>query len=164
MDRRFRARSYSGREREKAQRGPRHLPFVLLILLAMIILSSRRGEGVDLTVRITGIREVKGQMQLGLYNRAEVFPKEGKQYRLVERPVTGKVFIYTFEQLPAGDYALAVFQDLDRDGLIDKNMLGIPTEPYGFSNNVRPRLSAPAFSRARIRLNSDTTIVISLIH
>ena len=101
-------------------------------------------------------------MQAGLYNNAEDFPKENRQYRLVVRRVEGKVFTCSFRDLPAGDYALAVFQDIDSDGKIDKNMIGIPKEPYGFSNNIKPRLSAPPFEKAKFRLDTDKTLTITL--
>ncbi|GEM_PF-1454345 len=112
-------------------------------------------EGVNLTVQVTGIEEARGIIQVGLYNRPEHFPKEHKQYLVVKRPVTGKTFRHTFTRLPEGAYAVALFQDLDENGRINKNFLGIPTEPYGFSNDVRPKFSAPPFERARFYLRSD---------
>ena len=116
----------------------------------------------NLTVRIDNIREVKGEMQLGLYNKAENFPKVDKQYKLVIRKVTGKIFQYTFRGLPPGEYALAVFQDRNSDGKINKNILGIPKEPYGFSNNIKPHLSAPSFEKTKFLLDSDKTVSITL--
>ena len=43
--------------------------------------------------------------------------------------------------------AIAVFQDIDGNGRLSKNQIGIPTEPYGFSNNARGLLGPPSFSR-----------------
>lgn len=123
-----------------------------------------RAEGVDLTVKIDNIRKVAGIMELGLYDKAENFPKEEKQYLLIKRAVTGTIFTYTFKDLPPGEYALAVYQDVNSNGKINKNFLGIPTEPYGFSNNIKPRLSAPSFEKTKFRLASDTTVAITLFH
>ncbi len=143
---------------------------VLLALMTSLFLASTTGRSqvrdqektCDLTVRIDNIREVKGEMQLGLYNKAENFPKVDKQYKLVIRKVTGKIFQYTFRGLPPGEYALAVFQDRNSDGKINKNMLGIPKEPYGFSNNIKPHLSAPSFEKTKFLLDSDKTVFITL--
>jgi uncharacterized protein (DUF2141 family) len=51
--------------------------------------------------------------------------------------------------LPHGEYAIAVFVDLNGNGKMDKNFLGIPKEQYGFSNNVMGRMAAPSFEQAK---------------
>ena len=145
----------------------------ILLLFSTFILAGagrRRGGppaqsgGYDLTVRIGNIRKVTGIMEMGLYDKAENFPKNGKQYMLIKRKITGKTFTYTFHDLPPGEYALAVYQDMNSNGRINKNLLGIPTEPYGFSNDIKPRLSAPSFEKTRFTLAADTTISITLFH
>ena len=42
-----------------------------------------------------------------------------------------------------------------RNKILDKNLLGIPTEIYGFSNNARHIFSAPSFQEAKFKLNKD---------
>ena len=66
----------------------------------------------------------------------------------------------SFDQLPPGTYAVAVFHDKNNNGILDKNMLGIPLERYGFSNNARETFSAPSFNSASIDLSSDKAIGI----
>lgn len=51
----------------------------------------------------------------------------------------------TFSVEP-GNYAIAVFHDENGNGKMDKRLFGIPKEPYGLSNNFRPRFSGPKFS------------------
>ena len=41
-----------------------------------------------------------------------------------------------FAGLPPGDYAVAAFHDADGNGELGTNILGIPTEGYGFSNGA----------------------------
>jgi uncharacterized protein (DUF2141 family) len=53
-----------------------------------------------------------------------------------------------FEDIPPGTYALAVIHDENMNGKLDTNMLGIPTEGYGFSNNAKALLGTPSFSAA----------------
>ena len=69
---------------------------------------------------------------------------------------------YTIKGLKHGQYALAIFHDLNSDTICNRNIMGIPTEKYGFSNNVRPFLTAPSFEDAAINLNSKKTIIIQL--
>ena len=69
---------------------------------------------------------------------------------------------YSFAELAEGKYAVAVFHDENKNGILDKNYLGIPTEAYGFSNNARRTFSAPSFKEAEVILNSDLAISITL--
>jgi uncharacterized protein (DUF2141 family) len=39
--------------------------------------------------------------------------------------------------VPYGEYAVAAFLDMNGNGKQDRNFLGIPKEPYGFSNDAR---------------------------
>ena len=53
-----------------------------------------------------------------------------------------------FANLPAGDYAIKVFQDADDDGELDFGIMG-PSEAYGFSNGARATFGPPAWEAAR---------------
>lgn len=57
--------------------------------------------------------------------------------------------------LPAGEYALSVFQDVDDDGKLERNFIGIPKEPAGLSNNVRPKFGPPKYKDAKFALTVD---------
>ena len=60
-------------------------------------------------------------------------------------------------------YAIAVFHDINDNGILDKNALGIPLEPYGFSRNARARFtSAPPFEDAKIELKNNLEIQINI--
>jgi len=47
--------------------------------------------------------------------------------------------------IPFGRYAIVVYHDVNGNGILDKNMFGVPAEAWGASNNARPHLRAPAF-------------------
>lgn len=63
--------------------------------------------------------------------------------------------------LAYGLYSVAVFQDTNGNGRLDANTLGIPTEPYGFSNNPRVKWSAPTFEETAVSLQS-TSVSLSI--
>jgi uncharacterized protein (DUF2141 family) len=65
-------------------------------------------------------------------------------------------------ELPEGTYAVAVYQDLNQNAQLDSNVFGIPTEPYGFSNNVRPKLRAPSFDETRFAFFDNMSVNIRL--
>ncbi len=69
-----------------------------------------------------------------------------------------------FLSMPPGTYALAVIHDENRNGKLDANWLGVPTEGYGFSNDATARMSAPSFDAASFPYggrNLDLTISLN---
>lgn len=68
-----------------------------------------------------------------------------------------------FDGLAPGRYAIVLFQDANSDGRLDRNLIGVPTEGYGFSNNVRGLLGAPDFDAAAVPFDGrDKTITVRL--
>lgn len=140
--------------------------FIRLILFSCLVLGSGKllAQPYTLTVEVINIQEIKGSVVIAVYNKKEDFPKEGFEYRKITLKVTASVVSFAFANLPKGDYAVAVFHDKNSDGICNRNFLGIPTEGYGFSNNVRPVFSAPAFDEVKFNLDRSKTIIITLIH
>jgi uncharacterized protein (DUF2141 family) len=67
----------------------------------------------------------------------------------------------TFHNLPPGKYAVRMYHDENNNGKMDANMMGIPTEKYGFSNNVTGIMGTPPeFSKMLFDLNKTTTLTI----
>jgi outer membrane protein len=61
---------------------------------------------------------------------------------------------HRFTDLPPGEYALLVFHDRNSNRQLDKNFIGIPIEPIGFSKEYDPR-GPPQFERARFVLGDE---------
>lgn len=139
----------------------RTIPFLLLALYASAF-SSHRAE-TQLIIDVQNIKEVKGQLRVGLYKPCDNFPTGCKPIANQIVAVKGSSTRLTFT-VPPGDYAVALFHDVNDNGQMDKKMFGIPKEPYGFSNNYRPRVSAPNFNDCRVNVDaSGKTISIKLI-
>ena len=136
--------------------------FSFLSLLTALWLSASSGENTQVTVRVTNLKAIKGQVQLGLYNTASDFPKIGKEFRKILVPVDALSVAYTIKDLPIGNYALAIYHDENADGLCNLNFLGIPKEPYGFSNNVRPVFKAPSFRDTQFKAIKGNNIQIEI--
>ena len=140
---------------------------MLFLQLALYCLSLRSmpvqtANKINLTVDIQNIKALTGQINVAVFRPCDKFPScqpvEGK--RIDAR--NGRLQI-AFEVEP-GDYAVAVYHDVNNNGKLDKKMFGIPKEPYGFSNNYRPIVSGPNFDDCRITIGSAAkTIAIKLI-
>lgn len=132
----------------------------LFLISLLVILGDAKTH--QLTIEIKNIPSTKGNLFIGLYQPKNDFPVFGKQYIGKVVPVTGKTMTYTFKDLPQGDYAFAIYHDENKNSKLDKNMLGVPTEYYGFSNNARRTFSAPSFQESSFDLNKDVKQTIAL--
>jgi uncharacterized protein (DUF2141 family) len=69
---------------------------------------------------------------------------------------------FAFTDVPPGTYAVAVFQDLNGNGRLDRTPLGLPLEPYGFSNDAG-RLRRPNFTAASLQVgDQDLRVAVRL--
>ena len=116
----------------------------LLIIQVLAFLLAAEPAPVPLKVEITNLKNGNGKLWLALFRPQDKFG-EGKPniYEIIE--VHSKADQAATFQLEPGKYALAVYHDLNGNDLLDKNFIGIPKEPYGFSNDFRPRFSPPKF-------------------
>lgn len=114
----------------------------------MFFLSSPFLSGL-LTLSFTGISQPQGNLYVAIYNRESAFLKteEVCSQRIV--PVTGNTLTLSLSDLPPGTYAISCFQDVNGNGQLDTNWAGIPQEPFGFSNNVKPQFGPPGWAETK---------------
>ena len=127
-----------------------------VLFLSELGLAQSPGLG-TLKVTIHGIKEVKGKLQVGLEKEAEDFDKgelSVAKYRGVIVEVTGETMSVEFKDLPFGTYAIKSFHDTNADGKLNTNLVGIPKEDYGFSNNVRGTMGPAKFKEAAFVFDS----------
>ena len=119
----------------------------LLLILGLLpagICSTVAPMKASLKVEVRNVRAPKGAVYIALFKAGTDFPG-GKPMEGKKVDANGKTTQTVFSVDP-GNYAIAVYHDENGNGKMDKRMLGIPKEPYGFSNNFRPLMSAPKFS------------------
>ena len=115
---------------------------------------------------VTNTRDDKGRVGCNLFNDSDpsAFPRNSdKKLQHVWASIRNGQAVCEFAGIPAGTYAVVVFQDEDMTGKMRSNMLGMPLEGYGFSNNPRVRFSAPSFNDASFKYsgqNQKVSIVL----
>lgn len=122
-------------------------------------------ENVSLTIDVSGVKERKGKLQVALFNSPDGFPGKAKPYRAEVLNITANNQLQVvFKNLPPGDYAVAVYHDKNGNGKLDKNLVGMPVEDYGFSNDTRgTRLGAPSFEDTKVPLTeADAQVAIEV--
>ncbi len=135
---------------------------VSIILFSMAVsfapASAESGGPATLIVTVSGIRSVKGQVKIAIFNSSEKWlgnqPVYSSTIDVKSSSVTWKI-----NDVPDGDYGIAVLDDENSNGKMDKNILGIPQEPYGFSNHVRATFGPPKWEDAKFTVKAPTTEV-----
>lgn len=136
---------------------------IFFLLLSIVFLSARfQDESAKLTVSIEGIESISGNLQVAIFRKKDDFPKHNKQFKGQIIPVTASAMSCTFTGIPADTYAIAVYHDKNGNGKLDKNLVGMPTERYGFSNQARETFSAPSFESAAFSLKNERKMLVIL--
>ena len=110
----------------------------------------------SLHVTINNIKQAEGSIQLALYNSEESFMEDPLAIQTVKADQSGTVLV-TFSDLPFGRYALSIFHDINDNLELDTNFMGIPKEPFGFSNDAMGAFGPPSFDKASISINGPDT-------
>lgn len=133
-----------------------------LLIVTCGILPAVECMAADLQVEVRGLTGNGGQINVGLFNRAEDFPKT--VHAGIRIPAGASPAIGTFTGLPPGDYAVVAYHDENGNGQLDRNPFGQPTEPYGFSRDARGRMAPPKFEDASVTLGNDNQTIIVDLH
>jgi uncharacterized protein (DUF2141 family) len=134
----------------------RFAPLCLAALLAPLAASA-----VNLQVVVADGPATPAVLYVALFDSAEAYVA-GKSVAAQTLPVQDRGAQVAFLGLPPGDYALKVFADENGNGKLDTNLMGIPTERYGFSKDARGNMSAPGFEAASIRIEADLNTTVHL--
>ncbi|GGG27896.1 DUF2141 domain-containing protein [Hymenobacter glacieicola] len=117
------------------------------------------GGPTSVTVVVSALASTSATVKLYFYNVREKFlAKGGYAFMRVVKP-SGQRQVSLPVELPAGEWAVAITQDTNNNDKLDKNFMGIPTEPFAFSNNVRPRLAPPDFNDCKFTVDGPGKVV-----
>ncbi len=117
-----------------------------------------------LTVRVTDIPGVKGNLLVGLYDTAASFTDSPMDVSPKIELVTAEDQIVVFNDLKPGKYAIAVVQDLNKNGKLDRNFLGMPKEPLAFSVIKKIPKGKPKFEDCAFDIGEEpVAMVIALV-
>lgn len=137
--------------------------FPLIVCSVLFDAWQQSEDSGKLTVIIEGIDNTDGKILIALNNSKENYEDKDRVFRGAHLDITGRQVIYTFENLPYGEYAIKTFHDENTDGELNKNILGMPTERYGFSNNARGTLGPATWEDAKFKFDSGSdTLMIQI--
>jgi len=129
---------------------------LLFLILVLCIAGQLYGQSMNekpkpetgtLLILVEGFKNTDGQLMVALFNSPTDFPYK-EAYKGSITAISANEELIKFENIPYGDYAVVALHDMNKDGKLDKNALGIPTEGYGFSNNAMDKYGPPSFLQA----------------
>lgn len=125
------------------------------ILIATLILPLVSHAG-DLILELHA-KDISGQtLMVDVSNSETEFLSDKKQFRSIKINATSDIATVIIKDIPSGKYAVSAFVDSNRDGKLNKNSLGKPTELYGFSRDARSLFGPPSFTESAFELSDGT--------
>ena len=94
-----------------------------------------------------------GSVRCGLFQRSGWLKKP---LRAAAAPGNSSPALCVFEDLPPGTYGISAFHDKNDNQKLDTNLIGVPVEDYGASNNARGVFGPPKFDDARFEYQKGT--------
>ncbi len=104
-----------------------------------------------LTIEINDLKNNYGNIILAFSNEKEV------KLKGITQAITGNKCIIVVENLKPGKYAFKYFHDENKNEKLDVNLIGIPKEGFGFSNNAKGTFGPPSFEKTIFIIKENTT-------
>lgn len=111
--------------------------------------ATQPGAPSQVSLTVSNIQQVQGMIWIGLYESEETFLIKEKAI-VKGYPVQHKGdMTIALSDVPYGTYAVALFHDLNNNGVLDQNVLGVPREPYAFSGELQSQWRLPRFAEVK---------------
>ncbi len=133
---------------------------MLKLIFTLLLFTKTPSESLVNPVLEVSIHDAKsdqGKIRVLVFSSEKGFPDQPEMaIRSYSFPSKEKSYKFRIEDLPIGNYAVSVIHDEDEDGSLTTNLVGYPTEKFGFSNNPKVYLAPPSFDKAAFELSSET--------
>lgn len=115
--------------------------------LCALVFVTAAASAATVEVRVEGVAVGEGTVNVGVCDRG----LDASTCRINQRkPASASSVSFTFDKVPAGNYAVVTFQDKNGNGRLD-TFAGVPREPYDMSNGAGAKM-APGFKDALIAI------------
>jgi len=128
--------------------------FLILFMVGISTFANLQVEKGAISITIKGIENTGGIMMIALFKEEDKFLKVPSYSREVVVSNETEIEVI-FKDIPYQKYALSIYHDLNENRELDSNLIKIPKEPVGFSNDYFPKFGPPKFKNAAFDLNQD---------
>lgn len=117
----------------------------------------------ELTVKLHGIRVQTGLLKVALVDSQEAWDGKAAPVQADGAPAQGEAATFLFKDLKPGHYAVMITHDENSNGKLDTNVIGMPLEGYGFSNNPQV-MRKPTWDEARFQITDSNVAIDIALH
>lgn len=114
---------------------------------------------VPFEVTIKGLRNAKGVVRISICDNPVCY-EDQSGFRFEKNKPSDTAGVSFLFPVPPGDYVVLMFHDEDGDDEFDTNFFGWPKEGFGFSNDVKPGLSAPPYEKVVVHVGPSGLAII----
>jgi uncharacterized protein (DUF2141 family) len=136
-------------------------PTMIRTAVLTLALAAPLAHGADLVIHVDNVKSATGQVMVALYDNADAFLKHPVRATMAPADTAGTTLV--FHDVAPGDYGFSIYHDANQNGRMDRNLMGIPTEPIAFSNNAQGRMGPPDFAAVRLAVPAaglDTSVTL----
>jgi uncharacterized protein (DUF2141 family) len=108
-----------------------------------------------ITVEVQNVRPQQGLLMAAAYADADSYGK--KPLAQIKVPAGEAITRFELCGLSGSLLAISMYQDLDSDGQMGRNLLGLPTEPWGSSGTPGP--FGPSWETGKVALDGSVVVV-----
>ena len=130
----------------------------LMLALALGLSNAVQAQNSQLIVKAAGFEDDSGEALFAVVDTAEAYDDIGKNALSATREKIKDGQAQSAFYLPPGWYAVSVVHDQNNNAELDKNFLGLPKEPYGFSNNPNS-LGKPSFEEVKFKMDANPKVI-----
>jgi uncharacterized protein (DUF2141 family) len=136
------------------------LVFGLALAAAWLPTPASAGDG--LTIQIVNIRHEDAPLRLQILRGEDAFRRGEPSVAAMVVPASADGVRLSLDSLRGGEYAIRVVQDLNGNGALDTNAVGMPTEPWGMSNDAVGNFGPPSWDDAKFAVPGTGLQTITL--
>lgn len=129
-----------------------------MLAFAFFLFTLSANDSTQITLNFSGIEGQEGSISVAFYDSEKSYMENGFIGTLL--PVESTSLSWTL-MLPKGSYAVAAYHDKNNNAELDTGWFGVPKEPYGFSNNVRPAFRAANWKESHFEAG-DKALVLEI--
>jgi uncharacterized protein (DUF2141 family) len=126
------------------------MKIIAAFIFYLFAFSAQAQSKVEVTVQ--NIRDTTGTIRVAIFNDEPTFLKKPFIGKLVK---AGKGEVHVVFDVPDGVYAIGVIHDENTNGELDSNIIGIPREGFGFSNDAMGMFGPPGFDKCKFEVKKE---------
>lgn len=112
------------------------------------LLCALNASAATVEVRVAGVT-ARGKVNVAVCDKARFLKQCAYS---ASAPAQAGETTVVVQGVPPGTWAVLAYQDENGNDQLDRNLIGIPKEPYGFSRDARGKFGPPSFEDAAIEV------------